>query len=124
MARIVGIDLGTTNSLIAYMDGKTPTIIADADGTVTFLHSESGLLTRSSARTDEHGWPDSVEPFAFRTCVGFACTCGPPRCLTPGQAWLQRTRRVHWSGSGDEDGVGAFPARRRGSSLDSVPSST
>ena len=32
MARIVGIDLGTTNSLIAYMDGKVPTIIADADG--------------------------------------------------------------------------------------------
>src|SRR5581483_5993453 len=28
MARIVGIDLGTTNSLIAYMDGRTPRVIA------------------------------------------------------------------------------------------------
>ena len=29
MARIVGIDLGTTNSLIAYMKGKTPTVISE-----------------------------------------------------------------------------------------------
>jgi len=28
MARIVGIDLGTTNSLVAYMDGGTPRVIA------------------------------------------------------------------------------------------------
>ena len=27
MARIVGIDLGTTNSLVAYMDGRTPRVI-------------------------------------------------------------------------------------------------
>ncbi len=32
MSRIVGIDLGTTNSLIAYMDGSTPRVIADAEG--------------------------------------------------------------------------------------------
>lgn len=32
MARIVGIDLGTTNSLVAYMDGDTPRVIADANG--------------------------------------------------------------------------------------------
>jgi len=32
MARIVGIDLGTTNSLIAYMKGKTPTVITGPDG--------------------------------------------------------------------------------------------
>ena len=32
MARIVGIDLGTTNSLIAYMNGKTPTVIPGPDG--------------------------------------------------------------------------------------------
>lgn len=32
MARIVGIDLGTTNSLIAYMDGKTPLVIQGSDG--------------------------------------------------------------------------------------------
>ena len=27
MSRIVGIDLGTTNSLVAYMDGNTPRVI-------------------------------------------------------------------------------------------------
>jgi chaperone protein DnaK len=32
MARIVGIDLGTTNSLVAYMNGKTPTVIPGPDG--------------------------------------------------------------------------------------------
>jgi Fe-S protein assembly chaperone HscA len=32
MARIVGIDLGTTNSLIAYMDGAEPRVIADPAG--------------------------------------------------------------------------------------------
>ena len=29
MERIVGIDLGTTNSLVAYLDGDTPRVIAD-----------------------------------------------------------------------------------------------
>jgi Fe-S protein assembly chaperone HscA len=31
--RVVGIDLGTTNSLVAFMDGKTPVVIPGADGT-------------------------------------------------------------------------------------------
>src|SRR5207244_13034714 len=37
MARIFGIDLGTTNSLIAVMDGKAPHVLAD-------LASGSALL--------------------------------------------------------------------------------
>jgi molecular chaperone DnaK len=32
MARIVGIDLGTTNSLVAYVDHGVPRVIPDADG--------------------------------------------------------------------------------------------
>ncbi|MEK6684681.1 MAG: molecular chaperone DnaK [Nitrospirota bacterium] len=32
MSTIVGIDLGTTNSLVAYMDGKEPKVIADREG--------------------------------------------------------------------------------------------
>ena len=32
MARIFGIDLGTTNSLIAYMDGRRPRVIAGKRG--------------------------------------------------------------------------------------------
>ncbi len=37
MERIVGIDLGTTNSLIAYIDGETPRVLTDT-------HTDSGLL--------------------------------------------------------------------------------
>ena len=29
MERIVGIDLGTTNSLVGYLDGETPRVVAD-----------------------------------------------------------------------------------------------
>ena len=32
MSRIVGIDLGTTNSLIAYVEGGIPRVIPDAEG--------------------------------------------------------------------------------------------
>src|SRR3954447_9075984 len=32
MSRIVGIDLGTTNSLVATVDAGIPLVIADADG--------------------------------------------------------------------------------------------
>jgi molecular chaperone DnaK len=32
MARIIGIDLGTTNSCVATLDGPTPRVLADADG--------------------------------------------------------------------------------------------
>src|SRR5665811_1834402 len=32
MARTVGIDLGTTNSVIAVMEGGDPTVIANAEG--------------------------------------------------------------------------------------------
>src|SRR5207237_2294826 len=54
MARIVGIDLGTTNSLIAYMDGKTPTIIPDADGHALVpsivAYTPEGLLVGDAAK--------------------------------------------------------------------------
>ena len=32
MAKAVGIDLGTTNSVIAAMEGGEPTVIANAEG--------------------------------------------------------------------------------------------
>src|SRR5713101_5910566 len=39
MARIFGIDLGTTNSLIAVMEGGAPRVIADPVGGATLLPS-------------------------------------------------------------------------------------
>ncbi|MDH5775789.1 MAG: Hsp70 family protein, partial [Nitrospirota bacterium] len=64
MSRIVGIDLGTTNSLIAYMDDGAPRVIPNPDG-VTKVPSIVGMtdnglivgdpakahLTRDPART-------------------------------------------------------------------------
>ncbi len=35
MAKVVGIDLGTTNSVVAVMEGATPTVIANAEGSRT-----------------------------------------------------------------------------------------
>jgi molecular chaperone DnaK (HSP70) len=35
MSRVVGIDLGTTNSCVAVIDGDTPVVIANAEGSRT-----------------------------------------------------------------------------------------
>ncbi|HEY0053172.1 MAG TPA: Hsp70 family protein, partial [Caulobacteraceae bacterium] len=35
MAKIIGIDLGTTNSCVAVMDGKNPKVIENAEGVRT-----------------------------------------------------------------------------------------
>ena len=32
MSKIIGIDLGTTNSVVAVMEGDSPTVIANAEG--------------------------------------------------------------------------------------------
>jgi molecular chaperone DnaK len=54
MGRIVGIDLGTTNSLVAYAEGGIPRVIPDADGrallpsVVAFTHD--GVLVGEVAR--------------------------------------------------------------------------
>ena len=54
MARIIGIDLGTTNSLVAYMNGRTPTVIADAQGHTLVpsivAYTPEGLLVGDSAK--------------------------------------------------------------------------
>ncbi|MBI3812776.1 MAG: molecular chaperone DnaK [Nitrospirae bacterium] len=47
MSKIVGIDLGTTNSLVAYMDGKEPKVIADLEGRT---------LVPSVISVDDQGW--------------------------------------------------------------------
>jgi chaperone protein DnaK len=54
MARIVGIDLGTTNSLIAYMNGKTPAVIADKQGRTlvpsVVAYTPAGLVVGDPAK--------------------------------------------------------------------------
>src|SRR5437016_4306219 len=54
MARIVGIDLGTTNSLVAYINGKTPTGIPGPDGRTLVpsivASTPSGFLAGDAAK--------------------------------------------------------------------------
>lgn len=55
MASLVGIDFGTTNSLVAFLDGDRPTIIPNARGgrltpSVVALSSKGDLLVGESAR--------------------------------------------------------------------------
>ena len=46
MGKIIGIDLGTTNSVVAIMEGKDPTVIANEEG---------GRLTPSVVAWDDKG---------------------------------------------------------------------
>jgi molecular chaperone DnaK len=52
--RIVGIDLGTTNSLIAYMDGKTPRVIPGRNGRMmvpsVVAMTDNGLIVGDAAK--------------------------------------------------------------------------
>ena len=53
--RIVGIDLGTTNSLVAFMQGETPAVIPGDDGlnlvpSVVALDENSQPIIGNSAR--------------------------------------------------------------------------
>jgi chaperone protein DnaK len=54
MSRIVGIDLGTTNSLVAYVDGGIPKVIPDADGRALLpsivAFTPAGVLVGEPAR--------------------------------------------------------------------------
>ncbi len=54
-ARVVGIDLGTTNSLVAFMQGDVPTIIPGEDGdrlvpSVVAFDQEHGFVVGNAAR--------------------------------------------------------------------------
>jgi Fe-S protein assembly chaperone HscA len=55
IARVVGIDLGTTNSLVAFMQGDRPTIIPGEDGdrlvpSVVAFDAERGFVVGNAAR--------------------------------------------------------------------------
>jgi molecular chaperone DnaK len=56
MSKIIGIDLGTTNSCVAIMDGKTPKVIENAEGArttpsvVAFLEDGERLVGQPARR--------------------------------------------------------------------------
>ena len=58
MAKVIGIDLGTTNSCVAVMDGSEPRVIENAEGArttpsmVAFANGERCLLYTSPSPRD------------------------------------------------------------------------
>jgi len=95
MARAVGIDLGTTNSVIAAMEGGQPTVIPNAEGNrttpsvVAFLDSGErlvGQMARRQAILNPKGTIYSAKRFIGRTydevtnelnAVSFDVVAGP-----------------------------------------------
>jgi molecular chaperone DnaK len=65
MAKVIGIDLGTTNSCVAVMDGATPKVIENAEGArttpsmVAFTEDGERLMgmpaKRQAVTNPEHG---------------------------------------------------------------------
>ncbi|MCK5575322.1 MAG: Hsp70 family protein, partial [Sphingomonadales bacterium] len=56
MGKVIGIDLGTTNSCVSIMDGSKPKVIENAEGTrttpsiVAFTAEEERLVGQSAKR--------------------------------------------------------------------------
>ena len=76
MGKIIGIDLGTTNSVVAVMEGTTPTVIANSEGARTtpsvvgFTKSGDRLVGQAAKRqavTNPKNTVYSIKRFMGRT---------------------------------------------------------
>ena len=74
MSKIIGIDLGTTNSCVAVMEGQEPTVIANADGNrvtpsvvaITDKGRQVGLTAKRQAVTNPQRTIFSIKRFMGR----------------------------------------------------------
>jgi molecular chaperone DnaK len=74
MSKIIGIDLGTTNSCVAVMEGKTPKVIENAEGTrttpstVAFTKNGEKLVGQAAKRQAVTNPEDTL--FAIKRLIG------------------------------------------------------
>ncbi|MEE9314543.1 MAG: molecular chaperone DnaK [Rhizobiaceae bacterium] len=74
MAKVIGIDLGTTNSCVAVMDGKTPKVIENAEGArttpsmVAFTEDGERLVGQPAKRQAVTNPENTL--FAFKRLIG------------------------------------------------------
>src|SRR5215831_4837678 len=72
MAKVIGIDLGTTNSVVAVMEGGEPKVIANEEGgrttpsVVAFTKSGEGLVAKRQAITNPENTIYSIKRFMGR----------------------------------------------------------
>ena len=74
MSKVIGIDLGTTNSCVAIMDGSQAKVLENAEGTrttpsvVAFLENEEKLVGQPAKRQAVTNAQDTI--FAAKRLVG------------------------------------------------------
>ena len=74
MSKIIGIDLGTTNSCVAIMDGKQPKVIENAEGArttpsvVAFLEDSERLVGQPAKRQAVTNGDNTI--FAVKRLIG------------------------------------------------------
>ena len=74
MSKVIGIDLGTTNSCVAIMDGSQAKVLENAEGTrttpsvVAFLENEEKLIGQPAKRQAVTNAQDTI--FATKRLIG------------------------------------------------------
>src|SRR5687767_14114366 len=74
MARVIGIDLGTTNSCVAVMEGKTPKVIENAEGarttpSIVAFNTDGEQLVGQAAKRQAVTNPENTF-FAIKRLIG------------------------------------------------------
>ena len=78
MSRVIGIDLGTTNSCVAIMDGKQAKVLENAEGTRTTpsVFSNTFACEPSITATHEFVVPKSIPITLLIIIISFCCYMG------------------------------------------------